>query len=79
MQIVHTEASHLRLKDNDIIITLGASWEHIQENPNIGKRFSGGSDAHDAVVARHLFAPAKQLAQFCHSTPPQRQDMPRQK
>lgn len=60
--IAHTVASHLRSQDNDVIITLGTEWEHVQEDHKIGKTFHGGSDAHDAVAARHLFALSIQLA-----------------
>lgn len=66
MHIVLAAPFHLRLKDNDIIITVGAAWEHIQEDLKIGRRHHGASDAHDAVAARLLFALSKQLAASKH-------------
>ena len=52
----------MRPFDNDIIITVGKQWNHAQEQFDIGRSFSGGSDAHNAVAARRLSAMSEQSA-----------------
>lgn len=62
IQIVRVTTCHLRYFDDDVMITVGSQWEHTQENHNIGRKKTRGSEEHNAVAARHLFAMSEQSA-----------------
>ena len=59
----HTQRNfHVRSGDNDVIITMGSQWQHIQEDLRLCNKPVKGSDAPNPIAARRLLAMSEQPA-----------------